>query len=100
MDCALLHSPFLCAHGEHLVQENVMLTANINGKHIAYTNETVFMVQVGRYSKGKYANRYKFVGDLQKAVFYYSCINIGNGYKKRLVASGLNKPVLLRQSSY
>ena len=76
-----------------------MLTANLNNKRIAYTSSTVFIVQVGKGPKGSYKNRYKFTGDLEQAVFYYSCINIGRGYKKRLIASGMNKPVLLRQTS-
>lgn len=73
--------------------------STLDGKRIAYTAETVFQVQVGRGSKGGYKTSYTFKGDLAKAVFYYNCINIGNGYKKRLVMPSSNKPVLARQAS-
>lgn len=73
--------------------------AELNGKRIAYHSQTVFMVQVGRGSKGSYKTRYKFIGNLAQACMYYEGINIGNGYKKRLLASGMNKPVLARQFS-
>lgn len=73
-------------------------TATLDGKPVAYTDATVFEVQVGRY-QGSYATRYSFKGNLAQAVFYYRCINIGNGYKKRLRAPSMNKPVLARAFS-
>jgi len=75
-------------------------TANLDGKPVAYTDATVFEVQVGR-NQGSYTTRYAFVGtnNLHQAVFHYRCINIGNGYKKRLVMVGANKPVLARAFS-
>lgn len=73
-------------------------TATLDGKRIAYGDTTVFEVQVGRH-RGSYRTRYSFKGDLAQAVFYYRCINIGNGYKKRLRAPSMNKPVLARQFS-
>ena len=42
-----------------------------------------WVVEVGRGPKGAYKPRYSF-DNPQQAVFYYRCINIGNGYKKRL----------------
>ncbi|NDB82192.1 MAG: hypothetical protein EB127_05540 [Alphaproteobacteria bacterium] len=42
-----------------------------------------YLVQVGK-NKSKYHTRYTFT-DFKKAVFYYQCINVGYGYKKRLV---------------
>ena len=59
-------------------------TAELDGKRIAYTDETKFHVQVGK-GRGAYKPRYTFTGNLAQAVFYYRCINIGRGYKKRLV---------------
>lgn len=50
-----------------------------------------FEVQVGKGSKGSYKPRYMFkTRDFHssRAWFHYSCINIGNGYKKRLVRDG------------
>ena len=60
----------------------------LNGLKIGYHSETEFTVQTGRYAKGSYTTRYTISGDMSKAVFYYNCINIGNGYKKRLVMAG------------
>ena len=73
-------------------------TATLDGKRIAYTSKTMFLVQVGRY-RGSYKPRYSFEGDLAQAVSYFNGINIGNGYKKRLIAPSLNKPLLARQFS-
>ena len=73
-----------------------MLTATLNGKRIAFTDETQFLVQLGRGAKDSYKNKYTFTGNLSQAVFTYNCINIGNGYKKRLIMVGANKPVLAR----
>jgi hypothetical protein len=75
------------------------LHATLDGKRIAYTDQTVFLVQTGKGAKGSYKNQYRFTGELGQAVFYYNCINIGNGYKKRLLMTGCSKPVLARQTS-
>lgn len=75
-----------------------LLFAELDGKKIAYCSETEFLVQVGNGS-GSYRTRYRFKGNLSQAVFHYRCINIGNGYKKRLFAPSLNKPLLARQFS-
>ena len=50
-----------------------------------YFEDTKFLVQVGKGTKGSYKTKYSFTGNLSKALKYYSCINIGNGYKKRLL---------------
>jgi hypothetical protein len=79
--------------------ENVQLFERVlDGRRIAYSSETVFLVQVGRYSNA-YKTRYNFKGDLVQAVRYFNAINIGNGYKKRLVCWSMNKPILARQIS-
>lgn len=71
----------------------------LDGKRIAYHDTTQFMVQVGR-GKGSYRTRYLIKGDLPKAVMYYTCINIGRGYKKRLLMpSSTHNPVLARATS-
>ena len=70
----------------------------IDGKRIAYTNDTEFLVQVGR-GKGAYQTRYRIVGDLRQAVFWYYGINVGNGYKKRLYAPSFNRKTLAKQLS-
>lgn len=74
-------------------------TTTLNGKHIAYSSDTEFLVQVGRHSKGSYRTRLSFRGDLAAAVFYFNAINVGMGYKKRLLMPTSPKPVLCRQFS-
>lgn len=73
-------------------------TATLDDKRICYTDATEFLVQVGRH-KGAYQTRYRIVGDLRQAEFYYCAINIGNGYKKRLFVPSFNKPTLARYIS-
>ena len=46
-----------------------------------------YEVQVGK-GRGAYATRYTFIGDIRKACFYYQSINVGRGYKKRLLSDG------------
>lgn len=76
-----------------------LLTDTLNNKKIGYSNVTEFLVQVGRY-KSSYKTRYTITGNLGQAVLYYNGINIGNGYKKRLLMLGLNKDsVLDKQAS-
>lgn len=75
-----------------------LLQNELDGRRIAYSSETEFLVQVGK-GKGSYKTRYRIVGNLPQAVRMFNCINIGNGYKKRLVSWGMNKPLLARQWS-
>ncbi len=75
-----------------------MKTATLDGKRIAYTDETEFLVQIGRGKSG-YTTRYSFKGNLHQAVFYYRGINIGRGYKKRLVMPAALRKVLAREFS-
>jgi hypothetical protein len=74
------------------------LTATIDGKRICYTRDTEFLVQVGK-GRGAYQTRHRYFGNLSEAVFDYRCINIGNGYKKRLFVPSFNKPTLARYLS-
>lgn len=61
--------------------------------------QTLWCVQVGRYSKGAYKPRYSMHNAAQ-AMRYYHCINIGNGYKKRLLrVSGGKTLVVAKQAS-
>lgn len=55
----------------------------LDGRKVAYCEETMFYVEIGRY-KSSYRVRYSFKGNLGQAVRMYNGINIGNGYKKRL----------------
>jgi hypothetical protein len=73
-------------------------TITLDGKRIAFTDATQFLVQIGK-GKGSYRTKYSFVGNIVQAYRYYSALNIGNGHKKRLYAPDLVKPVLARQFS-
>lgn len=76
-----------------------LYTAEINGKKVAYHSATEFLIQVG-YKKGSYNTRYKIVGNFAQAVLYYRGINVGKGYKKRLVMPACTlRPVLAREFS-
>lgn len=67
----------------------------LDGKRIAYTDQTEFLVQVGR-GKSAYHTRYRVVGSLAQSVLLFNGINVGYGYKKRLLMPSANKPVLAR----
>lgn len=64
-------------------------------KRIAYTNRNVFLVQVGK-GRGSYETRYAFEGKPFQAIKYYTQINVGRGYKKRLVCWDFKKPIIHR----
>ena len=71
-------------------------TVTLDGKKLAYTSETLFLVQVGK-NRGAYRTRYSFTGNIHQAVTYYRSINVGRGYKKRLYVPSFNKPTLAKQ---
>lgn len=79
------------------MEQNTQLkTCTLDGKHIAYHSDTLFLVQVGK-GRGSYRTRYTIRGNIAQALMYYQGINIGNGYKKRLLVPSFNKPLLARQ---
>lgn len=75
--------------------------AELDGKKIGYSSETIFLVQVSRSKNRKsgYNTRWMFTGNLHQAVSYYRSVNIGLGYKKRLLMVGAKNPVLARATS-
>ena len=75
-----------------------LYTATVDGRNVAYSSETLFLVQLGRF-KSRYRTRYAFIGNLEQAAFYYRGLNIGNGYKKRLVMPSAKKPIIARAFS-
>lgn len=75
------------------LQDVKLHTTDLDGKKITYHSETVFLVQVGKGSSA-YQTRYSFTGNLAQAVSYYNSINIGNGYKKRLLMPSSKQPTL------
>ena len=82
-----------------MTNPNTSNTIILDGKRIAYATTTEFLVQVGRGPKGSYTTRYSFIGNLTQALMYYKSINIGRGYKKRLIAPSMNRPLLARAFS-
>lgn len=68
----------------------------LDDKMIAYHSESVFLIQTGKGKKGGYRTKYQIVGNLPQAIMLYKGINIGNGYKKRLVCETFNKPLIAR----
>lgn len=72
-------------------------TAELDGRKIAYSSETVFRVQVGR-GRGAYRDRYRVVGDLAQAVLLYNSINCRAPYKARLYSDFMRpRPTLARK---
>ena len=86
---------------ETKVPENYEVTlheATLDKKKIAYSSESIFLVQIGK-GKGSYKTKYTVKGNLAKAVMLFNGINIGNGYKKRLFAPYFNNKTLARKLS-
>lgn len=77
------------------IGELVMKFNELNGVRIAYHDDTEFLVQIGK-DKSSYKTKYRFVGNLVSAVLYFNGLNIGNGYKKRLIMPSAKKPILVR----
>ncbi len=75
-----------------------LIHASLDGRPIAFSTETEFKVQVAS-PKGKWRTRWSFRGNLGRAVLFYNSVNLGYGWRKRLVAPGFNKPVLARAVS-
>jgi hypothetical protein len=75
-----------------------LFNSELDGKKIAYSEETMFLVQLGK-GKGSYQTKWHFKGSLSQAVSYYNGLNIGNGYKKRLLMPSSSKPVRAVQRS-
>jgi hypothetical protein len=69
----------------------------LNGKPVAYHSATEFRIQIGKGYKGSYKNRMTIVGNLGQAVMWYNSLNIGNGYKKRLLMG--NKSLAMASSA-
>lgn len=71
----------------------------IDGRRLAYTNQTEFLVQIGR-GKGSYKTKERHIGNLVGAVIAYRGLNVHSGYKKRLLMpSAAPHPVIAREIS-
>lgn len=71
-------------------------TVTLDGKKLAYTSETLFLVQVGK-NRSAYRTKWSFTGNIHQAVAHYRALNVGRGYKKRLYVPSFNKPTLAKQ---
>ena len=61
--------------------------------------KVIWRVQIGRYTKGAYKTRNSFCKASQ-ALWYYHAINIGKGFKKRLLkVEGKDVLVVAKQAS-
>jgi hypothetical protein len=56
----------------------------LGGKHISYSSDTNFYVQIGK-DNGKFSTRYTIRGSLTAAALQFEGVNIHSGYKKRLL---------------
>lgn len=76
-----------------------MQTINIDGKEWIYGADDFWLVEVGKGPKGGYQARYSLETPY-RGMWYYNCINIGNGYKKRLsLVTGGKKVTVARSAS-
>lgn len=65
------------------------------GKVVWVLSDEKFAIQVGKGSKGSYRSKYVLSG-LHRAHFYYSCLNLGPGYKARILQLS-NKKVIAKK---
>jgi hypothetical protein len=71
-------------------------TVTLDGKSLVYTNTTEFLVQIGK-NRSAYRTKWSFTGNIHQAVAYYRALNVGRGYKKRLLMPSAKHPVLAKQ---
>ena len=71
-------------------------TVTIDNRKLAYTSETLFLVQVGK-NRGAYRTKYTFKGDPFEAAKHYRGLNVAYGYKKRLYMPHAKRPTLAKQ---
>lgn len=70
-------------------------TFTLDGVTYSYKEDTPFYVQVGRW-RGAYITKWRFTGNFNRAYVHYWGLNVGNGYKKRLVMG--DKKLLVERS--
>lgn len=72
------------------------MTGILWGKHFCWSVLSKFAVEIGRGSKGAYKTRL-LTNSAIHGVGYYQSVNIGLGYKKRLVQiDGTQRKILAR----
>ena len=71
-----------------------------NNQPVIFFHDAIIELQLGK-GKSSYKTKYQFnAAEFDRAVFHYNAINIGNGYKKRLLCRTINKPILARSISF
>lgn len=80
-------------------QATILRHAFLDSRSIHYTSKTKFLVQVGKGPKGSYKTKYAFTGNLGQCMIHYNGINLGNGYKKRVIMVDAANPVLCCERS-
>lgn len=81
-----------------------LMQAMVNGERIAFSSETVFLVQVSRSKNRK--SSFKTVASFKGAEFermstHFQGINIHSGHRKRILMTGSSKNngVIIKQRS-
>lgn len=74
-------------------------TVSLNDKMVAYTDENIFRIEFAHGQKGRYRLQNQIKGDLPRAVMLYNMLNIGMGFRKRLVCRDFNKTVIAKHVS-
>lgn len=71
----------------------------LDGNPVIFHHTAIIEIQTGK-GKGRYKTKYQFnAAEFGRAIFQYNCINIGNGFKKRLLCRTLNNQILARTIS-
>ena len=85
----------------HATNTAIIMTDEIKPQQLSLNltaPKVVWRVQIGRYSKGAYKTRNSFYGAAQ-ALWYYHAVNIGKGYKKRLIKEEGGKTVTVAKQT-
>ncbi len=74
------------------------ITAELNGRKLAFAEGTEFLVQWGRNAKASFETRAR-VTKFAQAVGLYKALNIAPGMKKRLLCPAFGKTAVLARET-
>lgn len=81
------------------IPDKTFYTYELDGKKIAFHKDALISIEMG-YRNSSYEVMRTFTAmEFGRAIMVYNAYNIHSGYKKRLVCSSLNKPILARYIS-
>lgn len=67
----------------------------LDGKKVSFHKDNIIEVHTGKISSHRYSKKWQFTPkEFSKAMIHYNGLNIGNGFKKRLICYQLQKPLL------